>query len=84
MIPFLSGAFVAIAIAIAVFFWRFWRRSRDRLFALLALAFVLLGLERTILVFMPALREGRHYLYLIRLAAFALIIVGILDKSRRR
>jgi hypothetical protein len=84
MIQFLSGAFVAITVAIALFFCRFWRKSGDRLFALLALAFVLLGVERTILAFMPTVQEGRHLLYLIRFAAFALIIIGILDKSRKR
>jgi hypothetical protein len=84
MIQFLSGAFVAITVAIALFFSRFWQRTGDRLFAILALAFVLLGAERTILALLPDLREGRHFLYLIRLAAFALIIIGVLDKNRSR
>jgi hypothetical protein len=84
MNQFLSGAFVAITVAIALFFCKFWRRSRDRLFALLALAFVLLGIERTILAFVPTIQEGRHFLYLIRLAAFASIIIGIVDKNRKR
>jgi len=84
VIQFLSGAFVAITITIALFFFRFWRRTRDRLFATLALAFVLLGLERTILAFMPSLQEGQKFVFLIRLAAFALIIIGVLDKNRAR
>jgi hypothetical protein len=84
MIQFLSGGFVAIAFAIALFFCRFWRRTGDRLFALLSIAFVLLALERTILTFVPGLIEGREFVYLIRLAAFALIIVGVLDKNWKR
>jgi hypothetical protein len=84
MIQFLSGVFVAITVAIALFFIRFWQRTGDRLFAMLTVAFVVLGLERTILAFGPGLREGRHFVYLIRLAAFALIIIGVLDKNRSR
>lgn len=84
MIQFLSGAFVAITVAIAFFFCRFWRRTGDRLFAVLAFAFVLLGLERTILAFVPNLHDGRAFVFLIRLAAFALIIIGVVDKNRNR
>jgi hypothetical protein len=84
MIQFLSGVFVAITIAIVLFFSRFWQRTGDRLFAMLAFAFVLLGLERIILASVPNLPEGMHFVYLIRLAAFALIIIGVLDKNRSR
>lgn len=79
---FVSGAFCMAAAAVALFFLRFWRTSRDRLFAILSLAFALLALERTVLAFVSLEHEGRHWIYVARLVAFGLIILGILDKNR--
>jgi hypothetical protein len=84
MSQFLSGAFAAVSVAIGLFFLRFWQRSRDRLFALLALAFLLLAAERTVMAFVPAALDGRHLIYFARLVAFALIILGVIDKNRRQ
>jgi hypothetical protein len=81
---FLSGLFFASSAAVALFFIRFWQRTRDRLFMTLALAFVLLALERVVLEFVSASGESHHFIYLLRLAAFVLIIGGILDKNRAR
>lgn len=81
---FCSGAFAAASLAVALFFFRFWRKSQERLFAILGLAFALLALERSVLSSVPAAHESRHWIYLARLVAFALIIVGILDKNRPR
>lgn len=80
---FLSGLIVALALVAALVFLRFWRQSRDRLFGFFAGAFVLYGLNHLVLTFNPRDSEIRPYLYLIRLAAFLLIIVGILDKNRK-
>lgn len=79
----LSGAFVGISLAVSLFFYRFWRKSRERLFALLALVFVLLSIERAVLAFVPAGHEGRHLIFLVRLLAFLLLIAGIIDKNRK-
>ena len=81
---FLAGAFTIASLAVALFFLQFWRKSGDRLFALLAWAFSLLALERAVLSFVPAEQEGRHWIYLARLIAFALIILGILQKNGDR
>ena len=83
MDDFLSGVIVALALVAALVFLRFWRQSRDRLFGFFAGAFVLYGLNHLVLTFNPRDSEIRPYLYLIRLAAFLLIIVGILDKNRK-
>lgn len=83
MDDFLSGLIVALAVVAALVFLRFWRQSRDRLFGFFAGAFVLYGLNHLVLTFNPRESEIRPYLYLIRLAAFLLIIVGILDKNRK-
>jgi len=79
---FLSGA-VALGFAVcAVFFLRFWRRTREELFLAFALAFLLLGIGQTILALANIPTEERGSVYLIRLAAFLLILVAIYRKNR--
>ncbi|MDI1449524.1 DUF5985 family protein [Polyangium sp. 6x1] len=84
MIQLLSGVFVGMALAVCLFFFRFWRKSRERLFALLSLVFALLSVERSVLAFVPGNHESRHWIFLVRLLAFALLIAGIVDKNRRQ
>jgi hypothetical protein len=67
-----------------LFFLRFWRRSSDRLFLIFALAFWVLALNWITLVAVPVAAERHHFAYGIRLAAFALLLGGIIDKNRRR
>ena len=78
---FLLGVLVMASAAVGAFFLRFWRRTRDRLFLIFALAFWLLGLNWLLLAFVQA-DETRTWLYLLRLVAFCLIIYGIVDKNR--
>jgi hypothetical protein len=81
---FLSGA-VAFGFAVCgLFFLRFWRRTRDPLFLAFALAFALLGIGQTVVALANIPTEERGSLYLIRLAAFALILFAILRKNRSR
>ena len=83
MEDFLSGLVVALATVAALIFTRFWRQSRDRLFAFFGGAFFLLALNYALLTFNPRDSEIRPYLYVVRLVAFLLLIVGILDKNRK-
>jgi hypothetical protein len=79
---FLSGA-VAFAFAVcALFFLRFWRRTREELFLAFALAFLLLGTGQTILALANIPTEERGSIYLLRLAAFLLILLAIYRKNR--
>jgi len=81
---FLSGA-VTMGYAVAsLFFLRFWRRTRDRLFLAFAAAFFLLVLNSALLAVADVPVEHRSPLFLLRLAAFALIIGAIIQKSRSR
>jgi hypothetical protein len=66
-----------------LFFLRFWRLSRDRLFLFFFLAFWMLSLNWFALVLVPLGSEARHQVYILRLFAFVLIIVGVLDKNGR-
>jgi len=81
---FLSGAIVMGFLIAGLFFLRFWTRTRDGLFLAFALAFWLLGLMQGLLVFTDIPDEERSWLYLLRLAAFALILVSIGFKNRRQ
>jgi membrane-associated PAP2 superfamily phosphatase len=79
---FLSGAVALGFAACALFFLRFWRRTREELFLAFAIAFLLLGVGQTILALASIPTEERGALYLIRLAAFALILVAIYRKNQ--
>lgn len=78
---FMTGASSMGCLVAAVVFLRYWRDTRDRLFSLFAVAFVGLALNRALLAFFG--RENQPYLYLVRLAAFVLIAIAIVDKNRR-
>ena len=83
LIDFLSGAITMGFIVAGLFFLRFWRRTGDTLFIAFALAFWLLGLGQALLSFTEIPVEERSWLYLLRLAAFLLILVSIWRKNRR-
>ena len=79
---FLSGAVTFGFLVCALFFLSFWRRTHDSLFMAFALAFSLLGLGQALLALANIPTEERAPVYLIRLAAFALIIFAIARKNR--
>ena len=83
-VTFLAGASTVAAAAIALFFLRFWRDTRDRLFLLFAVAFAIFALNRLALTVLDDESEGRTVVYAVRAAAFALIIAAIVDKNRAR
>lgn len=83
MVVFLYGVSAMGCAIIGLFFLRFWRQSRDRLFLLFALAFWILAVDRVVLGSMFVADEMRPYVYIIRLCAFSLILYGIADKNRR-
>ena len=83
---FLRGAIAMANVVVGLFFIRFWRQTHDRLFLIFAAAFWLLALGRVAVTFFGHdVNEARTSLvYTIRLAAFVLIIVAIVDKNRAR
>jgi hypothetical protein len=82
MRTFLHGATVMACLACALFFARFWRPARDRLFAFFSLAFVVLAINWCILTVAQNLGENQPLIYVLRLVAFGLIIYAIWDKNR--
>ncbi len=79
---FLSGSVALGFFTCGLFFLRFWRRTRDELFLAFAFAFALLGTGQSIVALANIPTEDRGSLYLIRLVAFAVIIIAILRKNR--
>ncbi|HJR50960.1 MAG TPA: DUF5985 family protein [Gemmatimonadales bacterium] len=82
MEEFLAGALAMAFAAAALFFLRFWRATRDRLFGLFACAFALMSLNRLFLTAWPYEESAIAAVYLVRLAAFLLILLAIVDKNR--
>jgi hypothetical protein len=79
---FLWGASAALSVTAAAFFFRFWRRTRDVLFLAFAAGFSVLAVHWLALGMMNPASETRHYLYVIRFAAFALFTAGVVAKNR--
>lgn len=79
---FLSGAVTMGFVTLGLFFLRFWRRTQDGLFLTFALAFALLGISQAILALGGFPVEERSWIYLIRLSAFLLILLGVVRKNR--
>lgn len=84
MNEFLIGVASAGSLGVGLYFLRMWRDTRDRFFALFGLAFWVLAFNWFLLVCAEPPSEHRHYFYLLRLAAFLLIILAIVDKNRKR
>ena len=74
------GAIAAGYAVSGVFFLRFWRDTRDRLFALFAVAFLVLAVNRVVGGLLPP--ADRHSIYWVRFAAFAVLLLAIVDKNR--
>jgi K+ transporter len=81
---YLSGAVTMGFFIAGLFFLRFWRKTGDGLFLAFALAFWLLSLNQALLALADIPVEERSWLYLLRLAAFLLIIISIWRKNRAR
>jgi hypothetical protein len=76
------GAVAAASFMAALHFLEFWRRSADRLFATFAAAFAMMGINAAALALTEPESEFRVAIYVLRLASFVLILVGIVDKNR--
>lgn len=84
VLGFVNGLLSAGFLMAALFFLRFWRRTRDGLFAAFAAAFALLALAQPLPVLTGIPSESEAPIYLIRLAAYLLIIWAILHKNLQR
>jgi peptidoglycan/LPS O-acetylase OafA/YrhL len=84
MSQFISGAITMAYLIAGLFFLRFWKATRDRLFAFFALAFWVLAGQRFALALSTQTVEDSIFLYVVRLIAFILILTAIVEKNRSR
>jgi uncharacterized membrane protein YeiB len=78
----ISGAIIMGYAIAALFFAKFWRRTRDGLFLAFAAAFVLLAVGPLLMIVLEVPREEQSPFFLLRLAAFGILIAAIVAKSR--
>jgi Family of unknown function (DUF5985) len=83
MYQFTAGAIAMGYFVAGLFFLRFLMRTRETLFAVFACAFWLLAANQTLVALAGVPREEQSWIYLLRLAAFVLIIIGIVAKNMR-
>jgi len=84
MTDFLAGAITMASLVAGLVFLRFHRRTSDRLFLFFAASFWLDAIGRTLEIALQLTDDGSPTLYVIRVVAYGLILVGILDKNRPR
>lgn len=84
MTQFLSGAIMMACWVIGLFFFRFWKKTQDRLFSIFAVAFWMLAVERIVLLILNRENEIYSFVYIIRFLAFVLILWAIADKNRSK
>ena len=82
---FTWGVLAMASLMAALFFLRYWRSTRERLFIFFALAFAGLAANWTGLAVIdqPTGEAQQTYAYVVRLVAFLILIIGIIDKNRR-
>ncbi len=84
MEQFLSGAVVMGFAVACLLFLSYWRRTRQTLFLMFAASFFLLAVNYAWLAITLIPIEERSPLFLVRLAAFGLIIVAIIQANRQK
>jgi hypothetical protein len=84
MVPFVFGL-VAMAYFVAgLFFLRFWSRTRDRLFGWFCASFWTLAVQRIILAALGETAETPWYVFSIKVIAYAMILIAIVEKNRSK
>ncbi|HSV36567.1 MAG TPA: DUF5985 family protein [Ramlibacter sp.] len=80
----LTGAIAVASLLAGLFFFRFWRSSRDRFFLYFALSFWLEALNRIALGLLARASEDNPLFYGVRIVAYGLILAAIWQKNRPR
>jgi hypothetical protein len=76
----LLGAIAMASLVAGLFFFRFYKSTHDRFFLFFAIAFWIESVNRVMLATIQV-SEDLPVFYLIRLAAFGLILFAIIDKN---
>jgi len=78
---FLLGVIAAASLTASLFFLRFWRDTHESLFLAFSTFFLLEAVIRVTLLFFAHPNEGSPWIYGVRLAASAGILLAILRKN---
>ena len=81
---YLVGVISLASIAAALFFFRFWRDTRDSFFLAFGASFAIEAVNRAMILFLPGTSETSPWLYLMRLLGYLLILSAILRKNYGR
>jgi hypothetical protein len=79
---FLQGTITAGYAICSLFFLRYWKQTKDRLFIWFSISFFVLMINRTLLAYYSN-EDDSVVLYSIRLFAFVIILLAIIDKNAR-
>lgn len=80
----LSGAAAMASLAVALFFLKFWQRTRDTFFLLFAAAFTIDAISRFALGISQVSDTSEPMYFLPRLVMFGLIVTAIIGKNAQR
>jgi hypothetical protein len=80
---FMLGFVATASLVAAMFFLRFWHRTRDFLFLAFAIAFLYQAISSTGSVFLAQLNSVNEWFYFVQLCTYLLILAAILAKNRR-
>lgn len=81
---FLLGVIATSSLTAGVFFLRFWKKTRDRLFLAFAFFFLVEVVNRVVLLYSERPNEGSPWIYLIRFVALLVLLAAILEKNYGR
>lgn len=81
MYNFLSGMVTAGYLVAALFFFRFWRRTKDSLFANFSIAFLLFASGQFGSIWFDGQHDDNTWIFLLRVAGFVLLLVAIVRKN---
>lgn len=83
-IDFLSGMIAAGYAACSLVLLRLWMRGGDGFVRSLALTLTMLGVAQAFVTFAGSANDNQGYVYLLRAAAFCILIIDILRKNLAR
>lgn len=84
MYAFLSGAITMGFLTAGLFFFRFWRKTEDTLFIYFGVSFWLLAASQMMTIVIELPNDDQSWIYMLRLAAFVVLIIGIVGKNLAR
>jgi hypothetical protein len=81
MYNFLSGMVTTGYLVAALFFFRFWHRTKDSLFVNFSIAFLLFASGQLGSIWFDGPHDDNTWIFLLRLAGFVLLLVAIVRKN---